>query len=193
MNKTLFLRILFIWIFFVISSPAWSSVIYTYTGNNFDTFPNAPSVAPTHDTTMGVTATLEFANLLPADIDAYFSLNLTNFSISDGVNTIDNSNFSSGNLRVGTDSSGNIDEWFLFAVANTTNEQWYIETINFPSSISLIWDYGRVGLNNTLGDIAYIKDAAGSWTVTSVPEPASIALMGLGLISLGVARRRNKA
>ena len=169
----------------IVASPAWATVIYTYTGNNFDTF-SAPS---SPDASMNVTVTLEFANLLSSDLNEQFILP-DRFSISDGINTIDNTNSTGGSFRVGTDSLGNIDSWFIFATASPgADVDWYIETINSSVFTGLVWDFGRI--RTTSGDdTANIMDSPGSWSVATVPEPSIIWLLGSGLALIGFARRK---
>lgn len=171
-----------------VTSSVYATVIYTYTGNNFDTFNNESGGASSYDSTMNVTVTLEYTSLLPTNLTEQFVAPLS-FSISDGINTIDDTNFSSRNILVGTDSSGNINSWFVYATTFLgTGNSWYIETINSNRTF-LVWDYGRT-TTNALDDTAYIRDNPGSWSVATVPETSIIWLLGTGLVLIGFARRK---
>jgi hypothetical protein len=174
----------------IAASPVWASAIYIYTGSNFDTFNNTSGNPPSHDATMNVTVTLEYAGPLLPNLSEQVVIPDT-FSISDGINSIDNTNWTGGLFRVGTDSSGNINSWFIWTTASPgSGISWYIETIN-SSSISLVWDFGRIS-TNAWADTASISDAPGTWSV--VPIPPALWLFGSGLLGLiGVARRKARA
>jgi hypothetical protein len=160
-------------------SPVWASTIYTYTGNNFDTFTGS---LQSHDSSMNVTVSLEYTNPLLPNLAEQFQ-NPLSFSISDGLNTINNSNVVSSNFSIGTDSSGDIASWFIFAAATGV----YIETISSTIITGIEWDYGRTTIDN----VANIRDDPGSWSVSPVPIPAAVWLFGTALIGLiGFGKRR---
>jgi hypothetical protein len=183
MKRPFLLRVLFVVLFCLGSSSGWSTVIYRYTGHHFDEFSNA-SGGP-YDNTMNVTVTLEFDTMLPPDLPRTWMVP-SGFSISDGINTIDDTNFTARNVTIGTDSSGMIDDWFVFSYVSTASDFWYIETIDSSMIPDLVWDYGGSGYPEF--DTASIRDDPGSWSV--VPEPSTFALVGLGLAALGRTRRR---
>lgn len=190
MKKSCFWMAICIW-FSIAVTPVYASVIYTYTGNNFDTFFTTSSGSPSHNTTMNVTVSLEYATALPPNLSTYFAVP-DRFSISDGINVIDNTNFTGGRFQVGTDSLGNINDWFIWGLSNQGNgTSSYIETINSHIT-SLVWDFGRV-TSNDYEDKAWILDAPGSWTVATIPLPSAFWLFGSGLLMLIIGAAKKNA
>ena len=108
------LRLFLVVSFMFATSPVWSSTIYTYTGNNFDTFDSVGSL-PSHDASMSVSVALEYTDPLSFNLTEQLRVPIS-FSISDGINTIDNTTASSWNVRLGTDALGQINSWFVYAV-----------------------------------------------------------------------------
>ena len=190
MNILNFTKLILALIFFLASSVQ-ASVVYTYTGNNFDTFRTSDDSTPSHDTTMNVTINLEFANALMPNISYIGGFYDTeSISFSDGLNIIDNTNITGGRLQYKTDSLGNIFDWFIYARSNV-NDFIYIETIN-SSSIAFVWD---LGLQNSSGieDRGWVSDNSGSWSVSPVPIPAAAWLFGSALLGFfGFSRRKAK-
>ena len=64
--------------------------------------------------------------------------------------------------------------------------QFRVSGLHMPFT-SLVFRSGNSGGNNTFGDFAFVDLI---YSPTAVPEPASLALLGAGLLGLGMFRRR---
>jgi hypothetical protein len=84
------------------------------------------------------------------------------------------------------DTNGNGD---TFNIANGSTASWTVPTYSFmaTSLISMVEFTAIVPATGTIGNFL---DAV---SVTDVPEPGTLALLGLGIAGLGAARRRQKA
>lgn len=186
----------------VAASPAWATVIYTYTGNSFDTFIDESGDSPIYNETMNVTVNLELDSLLLPNLDEQ-DVNPISFSISDGINTIDNSNtvdpdYVLLHFNFSTDSLGDIIDWAIIGQIHNTGpleDRWYIETVHNNSSTGMqTRDYGRIGVSSGYPDEDYdsgeLLDNRGIWTVSTVPEPSILALLSLGLVGIGFTQRK---
>jgi hypothetical protein len=134
-------------------------------------------------------------------IGSLFGATVDNCSTVDGVATYTRC----GTLAGWTDGlfGGNYsdtDEFMWFLADETSSSE--VGLINVPSSGNVYqWeDYGSVDFSDiyssidepdrTFGVITWllVKD-----TVASVPEPSIVALMGLGIFGIGLARRRRQS
>jgi len=82
MKKSRLLSMLCIVAITVLSGPSYASVIYTYTGNNFDDFTTPSS----YNSTMSLTGTVELDTALIPNMNQIATP--VSFSFNDGINTL---------------------------------------------------------------------------------------------------------
>ena len=194
-----------IYILSIAAAPAFGSVIYSYTGNNFDAF-SSPS---SYTTSNAVTGNIELAGALSSSLIDRPVVPLS-FSFYDGVRTITEINATRSNFYISTDAAGLISGWTVQVIIDILGgseveggETQIIGSTNLEQA-GIFFDIGKSDMCNgnvnvicTNSVIDYGRvDAAGAWAVQSgdvgaVPVPAAVWLFGSGLLGLvGVARRK---
>jgi hypothetical protein len=177
-------------------------VIYTYDGNNFN------NVGGVYNTSMDVTGSFATLSPLPTTPTLTdFSASILNYSFFDGVNILTESNSAIDNFNLLIDSLGLIQEWnigvsTLSLVSGVGDTVLVIETTNTSSPARVI-DGGANGICSQWASpggcfeytggtgFGQVENNPGSWT--AVPEPATLALFGLGLAGLGFARKKKNS
>ena len=158
---------------------------YTYTGNNFD------SVKGPYTTSHSVSGSITLSNALASNLSSFTTVSPTSFSFSDGINTVTNTTANVGSLfAFKTDSIGNIFQWQVTVYIGSVN-QFSIATVNAPSLYPI---YDQVIVNSGNSAYGQILNNPGTWTVATVPEPETNAMIlaGLGLMGAVARRRKNK-
>ena len=112
-----------------------------------------------------------------------------------GINVTDTVNLANANLQLNL--SGTFDDWFgtslwddIFGGASVTGWETALFNVSWEDGIYTNWlEYGQTWNSGTGYFVAFGADGLG---VTAIPEPATLAIIGLGLAGLGLARRRRK-
>ena len=189
-----------------------ADTIYTYTGPTF-AFVDASSGLTTSNF---ISVSMTFANPIAPSVGVIGSVGShatslvavtpAQFTMTDGVHTLDNANAQVSIFDVATDGSGNIAAWSIFAsqpdIRSGISGNFDLGTENLLRDASasgdpLIVDHSCFEPGNThqCGDTASTDNVhSGTWTISttssSVPEPSELILFPSGLIAATLARTR---
>jgi hypothetical protein len=183
-------------------TPAFSSAVYTYRGNVFDTVIDHTPPAGTYTTRMSLTGSFDLASPLLPNL-SLVDIAPMSFSFNDGRNTITNLNADLSQFKVSTDATGNINAW---AITLTTGDLSTLQTAGQQISEILTehsgLDEGEIVECTVAGScsVDLLVDVGrnlnpGTWASSETPLPAALPLFATGLGALGVIgwRRKKKA
>ncbi len=170
-------------VFTIVALLAWdqaarAAIMFDYQGNNFT------NVVSPYSTGDNVSGWIELASELQANAND-LTLAPVAFSFTDGVQTITNLNALIATFNdVDTDIDGLPVEWNIQLCIDAGCSTNAIETID---ALGLRIDTATSG-----GVTVLVSDDPGSWEYKTVPEPATISLVGIGLAGLACLRRRKR-
>jgi hypothetical protein len=152
-------------------------VTYSYSGNNFTTVVDWPSVGGTYSNSMSVSGSMTLgAPLAPNLLNQ--GIAPLSFSFGDGRNTLTHaSSFSSQSFYVSTNALGDLTNWSIYLQTPLNIEP--IRAILSSNDGSLVVDQGSIVPFAGSADSAETAQP-GIWNL--VPEPSTAALLAAGLM-----------
>jgi hypothetical protein len=193
-SKVIYAMLIWLALAICLAGPANADTIATYTGNPY-TFIPVPSSGYT--TANLITATLTFANPLPADatlVDGAGGIGpptatdpLLGLVESDGAVTYTLTNAGSINIWLVTGDQGQILRWFVGAVGTPTSSAIGMTTnSNLPPPFVAGASFDGSSQGSFGTTLAYNFDDPGTWhvTTTGVPEPSSLLMLSMGIFAL---------
>jgi hypothetical protein len=209
------MRLLLLAAFFVAAGSANAAVVYTYTGNAYDSLMNINNYSPTepvpdpYDTSMRVTGTL----VMPDEFEFGYNFPIPgdeiSFSFSDGVNTLTNENSTLSFIDdFIVDAEGKLIRWGIrvnhteYAANGSAKIVQSIRTLfsgrsdiyNIPIDQAVNFDckqFSGYACYAPYERMATIEASPGTWVKSSVvPLPAAVWLFGSALAGLGWLRQK---
>jgi len=156
-----------------ISTSAWATTTYSYTGNNFNIIENIGNISGTYDTSMSLTGWFEVASPIAGNATNLFIAPLS-YSFYDGRNTYTNLNsgpyYPGDSFKVWTDSTGNIINWYIVIYNNEDTGS--VQTANYSASYPYDQGFIHVSGPTTTRDGGKVFNNPGVWTSTTTPTPS---------------------
>ena len=196
-----------------VSMLSRADTIYTYTGPAFTFVDSSSGLTTSNFISVSMTLANPIApmtgvigSVASETPSSLVAVTPTQFTMTDGVHTLDNTNAQVSIFDVATDAFGNIAAWSIFTSQPDTRSgiagDFDLGTDNLirgPAPVDpLIVDHScfEPGGTHQCGDTAstVFNGLSGTWTITttssSVPEPSGLVLLPSGLIAAVLLRTR---
>jgi hypothetical protein len=189
--KTITLVSLTIFLALLVQDQARADSIYSYTGPDFNVIANTinPALVPPFSDLDNVSGTVTLTTPIVSDgFLTDFRPDVVSYTISDGVQTLSNSDSTLQDLLFET-TNGQITVWH-FVVDDTNMPNIVIQIFTGSQGGNNI-DLGEIGYLNGPGNQAYVQPVTpGLWSVAPEPSSFSLFLSTMAAVGLSVFGKR---